>query len=216
VIYPHPPVALLKTPLFSAPGVGHVTAGAPIHTVSNLSHVVFRRESFYERALERLAADGRRRVAVLTTLTNLSLDQGHLPDLIAAWGAQYGLSTKPFWIIPLNAHLVPGVQATTRLLFDAPAKQCPDALIIDDDHMVPAATEALAAAGIDTETAVTVIGHCNFPDLPAAAVPIVRLGLDCGDLLNRMLDVIDSRTRGEPVTPVSWVGPLFDSELNCR
>jgi DNA-binding LacI/PurR family transcriptional regulator len=216
VIYPYPPMTLRQTELFDTPGVAHVTAGLPRTDQSGLTHVAFRREPFYQRAIERMAEDGRRRLAVLTTETNMNLSTGHLGDLIATWGAPHGMTTQPFWIIPLQATLAPGVRATTRLLFNGPPDERPDALIIDDDHMVEAATLALAAAGIDSTSDVTVVSHCNFPDRPATAVPVVRLGLDCRELLTRMLEAIDLRAAGQSVTPVNWVEPVFEEELSQR
>lgn len=216
VIYPDAPIGLEATPLFSTPHVGRVTAATPEHQAAGLAHVVPNRDAFLKRALAKVAELGRRRVAVLTTQTNLDLSQQQLPQRVAEWGAAVGLASKPYWTIPIWPHLAPGVRCTVRLLFDAAPEECPDALIIEDDHMVEAAAQGLAEAGINTEKTVTVIGYCNFPDRPVAAVPIIRLGLDCRDLLARLVATIDAQIHGQPVPPVTWTEPVFESEFTQR
>jgi len=213
-IFPDASYDLVEQPLLATPGAGRVTAAWPRPSVLGLAHLVPDRKAFLCRACARLADAGCRRLAVLTTATNLDVSQQQLPHRVAEQAAQLGMTTRPWWTISLDPELPASVHCVVRVLFDRRPEERPDALIIEDDHMVEAAALALHEAGL--ADAVTVIGYCNYPDVPPSAVPLISLGLDCRELLATMVATIDAQVRGLPVTTVTWAAPVFADEFARR
>jgi hypothetical protein len=213
-LFPDASFDFMRAALAATPRAGRVTAALPELTVPGMVHLVPDREAFLRLASARLAAQGCRRLAVLTTATNLDFSQQQLPRRVAEVASGHGMTTQPWWTVPLDPELPASVHCVVRLLFDRAAAERPDGLIIEDDHMVEAAALALHEAGLGG--AVAVIGYCNHPNRPPAAVPLTRLGLDCRALLAAMVATIDAQISGQPPAPVTWVAPIFADEFAAR
>ena len=56
-------------------------------------------------------------------------------------------------------------------MLHGPAHDRPDALVITDDNLVPAATAGVLAAGRRVPADLEVVAHANFPHVTPSAVP---------------------------------------------
>jgi len=74
-----------------------------------------------------------------------------------------------------------------------------DALIIEDDNVVPAATEGIAASGVHVPEDVLVIAHTNFPHITQSVVPAVRVGMNVRDAMHLAVTLIEKQRMGEEV-----------------
>lgn len=126
--------------------------------------------------LRRFAAQGRRRVAFLTTPSH-----GPCPwlDAIAAAGMQ----TRPEWWVDLPPVASESARAVARLLCAGPRGQRPDALVISDDNLVPHASAGILDAGLAVPQDLAVAAHANIPFPTHAPFPCLRYGPDVEELL---------------------------------
>lgn len=164
----------------------------PIATITDDQSVRYRisldRHEWLTKALDSLQKVGRKRVAVL-------MIPGGTPDLpeverLTRAIRDAGMETDPAWIqavataYPHWAH-----HALSAMLQGAPASR-PDGLIITDDHLVEPATQSLRRLGLHDAKAFSVIAHCNYPELPAAARPVTWLGFDSHLILNTAVELM--------------------------
>lgn len=146
------------------------------------------RNEWLTKALGELRKAGRRRIAVL-------MIPGGTPDLpeverLTRAIRDAGMETAPAWIqavataYPHWAH-----HALSAMLQGKPSSR-PDALIITDDHLVEPATQSLQRLGIHGVKSLSVIAHCNYPELPAAVVPVTWIGFDSHLILNTAIELM--------------------------
>lgn len=126
--------------------------------------------------LQRFAAQGRRRIAFLTTPT-------HGPCPWLAEIAAAGLQTRPEWWVDLPPLAAESARAVARLLCSGGREQRPDALIITDDNLVPHAGAGILDAGLQVPRDLAVAAHANAPFPTFAPFPCLRYGPDVNELL---------------------------------
>ena len=149
-------------------------------------------EGFHERALDLLARRERRRVAVIT-ITNR--DDRFVQDILHE-ATRHGITIHPWWVQGIHPSDVRWAANCAQMLLRAGGDDKPDALIIDDDNLVPEATAGIAATGIRVPDDLDVVVHTNFPWPTASAVPAARLGTDVRKLIRTAVDVIERRRAG--------------------
>lgn len=160
--------------------------------------------SFLTQAIDRLAQQGRRKVAFLDI--NVANHQT-FDDLEQEIVARHGLYSPPRWRQRVQ---LAGIPACLDLLLRGGAEQ-PDALIIMDDHAATAAMAALAnldvsvASGRTAHTAadLAVISHGNSGCLPPAALAPDWIGFDTRALLAQCLALLTAQRAGQRVPPLS-------------
>jgi len=203
------PSSLEGLPLLTHPGLPRVAVSTPSPDLA-MPCVYVDQPRFLPRAFRALAEQGRRRLAILC-LGN-AID-GQPP--FEAWrrlAGGHGLELKPQWVHAVQASNAWSAGPLTHLLFDARrAENRPDALVITDDNLVPAATAGLKAARVKTPRHVQVIAHANFPHQTPSAVPIRRLGYDVRKLLAACVERLEQQRRGETppavtLLPATWEG----------
>ena len=212
LIIPFDPDVMVGTPLIDHPGIPRVTVSPTRH--SHISQVVIDHDAYLDRAFEAVAADGRKRVAVILPQGWLSAGGRYAveSDIAQALG-RMGLTTRPYWTIAITPWEEEAVRRLTHMMFDRPRTERPDALVLLDDHYTLPATEGVRDAGLSTPDDLTVIGYCNFPDRPEAAMPIRRLGFDIHRLFERFLDALELQRRDGTVTN-ALVAPVMEEELD--
>jgi DNA-binding LacI/PurR family transcriptional regulator len=164
--------------------------------------------SWLKHATECLRRAGRRRVAVLshyspwqeTTAAVLRYREN-----VAQAIRDAGLETRLEWVHQFPALAAPAL-SWVPLIWKASPSDTPDSLLIFDDHMVEGAVEGLLGAGLRVPDDVMVVGHCNYPAMPAPAAPVTFVGLDCEQLMLRSLSMIDQMRRGEEVPAAVSLG----------
>ena len=216
VIFVSQPTAMEGLPLLEEPGVPRVVIGAPAGRFP-VPCVLLDGAAFYERAFDRIAAAGRRRVAVITLAHEGSARR--VWERMHARAAARGLQLERRWVHGAPAMAPEWAQHATEMLFQPRGLSRPDALLIQDDNLVPEATAGLRAAGVRVaageggpSTGLLVIAHTNFPYPTPATVPVTRLGFDISQLLALALDRLDEQRRGETPPAATLLPALWETE----
>ena len=158
------------------------------------------------RALEALAGQGRRRVAVL-----LNGGDASFVNRITVALANRGMASDAHWVQFAPSAAPIAARHVVRLFMEA--RERPDALLICDDSLVESATAGLLESGVWAPGELEVIGHCNFPYPTPSHVPLRRLGFDVREILRVSLDLIDRCRRKEQAPVVTEVAPVFEEEV---
>lgn len=171
--------ALMRLPLLARASVPKVAIYDQA-TDPPMPRVYVDHRSFIEQSLDRLAAQGRRRIAVVS---NQFDGWAGFEAAIAA----RSLDCKPFWRLAAS----PGAVANViRLLFDPDNAVAPDGLILADDNIVEHALRGLIEAGVAVPARVAVVTHCNWPAPVPSTLQVQRLGYDVAELLRACLDCL--------------------------
>lgn len=163
--------------------------------------------SFRDRALDRLAELGCRRVAVLTAAT---IAQQGYPEA----AAKRGLLIKPQWQQSVVASDAQAARNIIHLLLDRTGDDRPDGLIIADDNLTAPALSGVVAAAVRVPDELQIVTHCSWPTQEAAMLPVHRLGFDARRMLEMALDLIDQQRRGEKRAGLQLLPARFEDELS--
>jgi DNA-binding LacI/PurR family transcriptional regulator len=211
LIFANNPYMLDGSPIVRESGIPRVAianggAGAGLPTVyPDL-------EGFWDRALERLAAKGRRHVAVLM-LAMPGSPESHLAALRQRC-ARHGLSTRAEWVHAFSLDNAAWAQTVAQLLFQAGGSEHPDALLIADDNFVTPATAGVAAAGVNVPRDLDIVAMANFPHPTPSAVPVERLGFDISRLVAVCMELIAQERQGRTPPAHTAIPALFEEELS--
>ncbi len=169
--------------------------------------------NFLPRALDDLAARGRKRVAMIRNADDAAWPP-HEVDEFFAEVAKRGMTTRQCWVQSVYTSTSIRANEVAQLLMFAPPEARPDALIIRDDNLVEHATVGLAAAGVRVPQDLDVVAHANFPWVSPSAIPAVRrLGYDVRRMFEVCIERVDALRRGEPVERVTHLPAVFEEEL---
>ena len=132
--------------------------------------------AFFERAVDRLLARGRRKIAHLGVGSDRRGDLNHLPPILKRRGLEY----RPYWNQMLGSTCFTAAQAVTHLLMSLPPADRPDGLIISDDNLVGTRPgRASWAPVLNIPQDLEVVAHCTAGPIRSAAIfPLTRLGFD--------------------------------------
>lgn len=209
LIFPSLPFDLTDTPVMLEAGLPRVAVTGPDEGGAHITPLVLDWRSFIEKALEYLAARGRRRIAVLTAPG----DQGRLAEYLQQGLAARKLETRPYWLQEISQTGQQAAQACVHMLLHGSGADRPDGLIITDDNLVEygvaGAMDARVQLGKDTD----VVAHCNFPWPGSQSMGIKRLGFDARQLLERSIEIIDKQRRGEGKSGPVLVPAVFEDEV---
>lgn len=215
VVYANAPFELAATPLLAVEGMPQVALASAWDP--QLPQIMVRYPdlpAFTERAVAHLvspAGGRRRRLAALS----YGLDALTVERWLQAV-RRHGAESASWLVQAPDPHRPVAIAHAVDLLLRLPPDQRPDGLLIADDNLVPAATQALAAAGVRVPQDLTVVALANYPALPRHAVTVTWLGFDAQRLLNQCVDSLLAAGRGGPVAREGFVPPLFETELAAR
>jgi len=167
---------------------------------------------FLEKALDRVVARGRRRVAAITLAHNAPQQDKFAARFAAALAAR-GLVSHPWWVQSASFETPRWAGNAAQLLMSAAPSERPDALLIMDDNLVEHATAGLAEYGVCVPADVDVIAHTNFPWPTPSAMPVTRLGFDIGKLVATCLERIDQQRCGETTPELTLIPAVFEEEV---
>lgn len=206
VIFANTPFQVANTPILDQPGIPRVVAFATAQAYAHVPVVIGDGAQWVEKALDHLAALGRRRVALI--------DFGMGPEFDA--GLQAGLAARGMvshrrWRQYVSMHAPAGASNAVEIMMHD--RERPDALLVLDDNFVEPALAGLAAAGMKVPEEVAVVGHANFPVPPAKLLPVRLLGYDVNLLLRTCVELIDRQRAGEPVPGKTVMPMLWEEEL---
>jgi len=173
-----------------------VSAGIPcvgffIEPVLGMSNI--RLCGFNELALDRLKRAGRKRAALITSRYHSKVTAAGFMQLVQ----KHGITTCSRWIHGLHPASVDWGENCAQMLLHGNDR--PDAIIIDDDNLVPYVTAGIATSQISVPEDLTVIAHTNFPHPTHSEVPVIRIGFDTRRLMKIAVEIIEARRRGENV-----------------
>ena len=198
------PFYLGNSPVLTAPGLPRVSvgtrAGSAVPSVLELDV-----EGIFDRAIERFARLGRRRVALLTVP---GIDPAHRERFLNGL-KRAGLATRPEWLQAAAIQYPYWAEHITRLLFRVGQDQLPDALLITDDNLVGPATAGMRSLDLRCPEKVEVIAHANFPSPTASALPITRLGYDLTQLLRQGIADLERQRQAPERATYSRLEPVF-------
>lgn len=192
------------TPLLEHPGVARAALAEP-YELPGIPKLCVHYSSFFSKAVAWLADHGHRRLAVLCPGT-WHEQESPLRFLHEALG-QHGLSLQPEWLQFCDLHNPASARHAMQLLFAPYNQQQPDGLIVADDNMLTAATEGVAARCGETPAHLDIVGLANFPGIAPAFVPVHRLGINVGAVLERLVGMVDAVRAGDHVPetqPISF------------
>ena len=164
-------------------------------------------EALYRRALERLAAKGRRRIAIV-----------HRSDTTSALNhealfAACGLRLHRPWIQWVGRDHPQYAEPLVTLLLDRPAGERPDGLIVADDNLIEHAAAGIVTTGLRLGRDLDVVAHCNWPWPLPSVLPFERIGFDATDILRRSMEAIIQQGQGGVPPRLQKVPPLFEWEV---
>jgi biotin operon repressor len=211
LIFPFNPAQLEGTPLLDQPDIARVTVDRV--KLPGVSRVCPDHLALLEGALDRVHAAGRSRVAIaicsgFLRSTELSGGEKRLREEVS----RRGLRMRPYDLISID---LPFDQTNLRriihMMFDRPAGERPDALILMDDQFIPGVGAGVVDADVKVPEDVLVMGYCNFPHRPKSLVPLRRFGYDAPVLLNDFVEAIeDQRQSGN--TSNRRLEPVFEDK----
>ena len=155
---------------------------------------------FFRAAAGCVRDRGAKRVAVISSG---SLDNIGFHALETALESE-GVRSCAKWVHMTEPRHAAWVGNLVELLFDSASSDTPDALIVDDDHLVGLAADAVKRVRPGRVPAVVALN--NFPlEPPALPVAVDWVGPDGATILNLAIDIIGQVRRGNPlpIEPVS-------------
>jgi DNA-binding LacI/PurR family transcriptional regulator len=165
--------------------------------------------SFVTRALQYFTARGRRRIAHIQLLSEITKRRAAGEAL-----ARSGVELRPYWMQSVSAgSLYDTVPNVINVLMQLEGDKRPDAMVVHDDNLVEHVATGLMAAGVKVPDEVEVVAHFNYPSPAPSVLPMKRLGFDCRVFLRKCIEVLDMQRRGETPPARTAVAAVFDDEL---
>jgi DNA-binding LacI/PurR family transcriptional regulator len=196
-----------ETPLRKEPGLARVAFSHGPEGPEDIALIRFDRQTFFDKALDRLQSLGRSRVAVLAC----SLPSAYR-DLFRQGLARRGMETRPYWTQFVHSHGPAHALNLVHLLMHPDQRTRPDALLVMDDALIEPAGAGLVEAGVRVPEELTVIAHTNFPHPVESPLPFIHLGYDVPALLGECLKLLVAQRRGETYPHVTLAPALFEEE----
>ncbi len=196
------PGMFLGTPVLQKPGIPRVAMMSQC-TIAGVEAIWVDRRGFFTQAFDALHERGCRRIAVLGPEF---IVRGELPDFedfLATELACRGMESRPYWVQLVEPPFPAGATQVVHLLFSGAPEARPDGLIVTDDNLVPHAAAGLIAAGVvaagdNGGGSVSVVAHCNYPDVTPSPVPMIRIGFSASAMLDTALAGIDIQRTKPP------------------
>ena len=168
---------------------------------------------FLPRAFQALAERGRRRVGVLYMASGAGNPEVAEKD-VRAVAASCSLETKKWWVQATSADTADWATNLVAGMLQGTARERPDALVIMDDNLVPAASAGVLAAGRRAGEDLDVVAHANFPYVTPSAVPALRLGYNVPGLLEVCLKTLRQIRNGGTPLPMQHIPVIWEEELS--
>lgn len=207
VIFTNNPFQLEDTPILDEPGIPRVAMmSGGGNKYPHVPIVNFDGAMWVDKALDHLAARGRRRVAII----DFGMGENFEARVQAGLAAR-GMVSYPRWTQFVGMRRPEGARRAVELLMND--RERPDALLVEDDNFVEQALAGLAAAGVRVPDDVTVVGHANFPVAPAKLLPMRLLGCDANLFMRTAVDLIDRQRQGEKVPHETTLPAQWEEEV---
>jgi DNA-binding LacI/PurR family transcriptional regulator len=193
LIFPEEPFVsgLAETPLMTRPGIPRVAFRA--EPIEPDTAAVTSDGAVLEKALDHLAAQGCRRIAVLGNLGSPTSEEA-----TAAAIRGRGMILRPHWFLMLPAERPECARKVVHLLLHAGQPERPDGMLIADDNLAEYAQMGIVDSGIKVGEELRLVIHCNFPSPAPNVLPARRLGYDARTALGFCLELLEEVRQGKP------------------
>ncbi|MFW5857284.1 MAG: GntR family transcriptional regulator [Planctomycetota bacterium] len=209
VIFAQPPYAFIGTELLADDGLPRVALmSEPNEHFPHVAAVYPDIDAFYERAADHLAAEGRRRIALVTLPRREGADAAALRTALG----RHGLSLAPQRVLTAPLETPQATGNLIRLLMSQPVDERPDGVIIADDHLSPYEASGFLAAGVRVPEEVGVVTFCNFPHRGGDILPVARFGYSAEAVLGACLERFREFRAGRPVARKTRILPITEEE----
>ncbi|MDA3963601.1 MAG: winged helix-turn-helix domain-containing protein [Planctomycetota bacterium] len=151
---------------------------------------------FLDRAIDELAKTSIKRFAVLQDAAAAGIT--HAEGVLKRAAAK-GLDCRPERILCAPVNNPQWVLNVVTALMQGPADDRPEALVIGDDNLLPAASAALDTLGFAPDQC-ALYSMANFPYRTPSSRAVVRIGWDHEEFLRRAVALIDRYNRDQ--TPI--------------
>lgn len=209
LIFAISPERFLNTPLLDEPGMPRVAITGRTD-LSGVQAVALDPHSWIDKALDELAAQGRRRVALIGGGAYLIYQREYFLSALA----KRGMTTQPYWMQILDLAMPETAVACVQLLMHSRGVEPFDSLLVTDDNLVEHATAGILASGARVPEDVSVVAHCNFPWPTPSTIPVKRLGYDARTLMTTCLELVDRGRQGEKTPVVTSVEAVWEHEAH--
>lgn len=145
-----------------------------------------------EWGLKHLASAGHQRVAVIST--RRPSDQ--LQQRSKGWFEALGITYDRRLFLEIDGQATHVANNLIPLLWSLPGKERPQALLITDDHLVPAVTAALKS--VCGKRPPAILAHANHPIMSHSELACERYGFRAHDILGNARDLLAMATSNEP------------------
>jgi DNA-binding LacI/PurR family transcriptional regulator len=203
LLFPMPPMHFENTPLLDEPGIARVMPGPRVQGM-DIPTVLLDNESFMAEASARLAAAGLRKPAILIPpgfpLGRCNED-AELRQTVHDVFYRTGHHVKPAWVQLPDPRKPEAIRALIELLFAD--RDCPDGLILADDHYFAPVAAALATIP-EVFRPRLIVAYQNFPAARLhGPVEVAELGFDSRRLIRGMIALADAQIAGEKVSGIT-------------
>jgi hypothetical protein len=200
--------SLAHTPILDLPGIPRVEVSQLSYSV-DIPRVTMDFRSLIDRALDELAAAGRRRIATMRAFEMPEDFEKYLAEGLA----RRGMVSPAYWQLGTFTATAKWARNITHLLMRPGQADRPDGLFVIDDNLVPHVTVGLIEAGVRVGEDVDVVAHCNFPYPTSSVVPVRRLGYDARSVLTACLELVDTQRQGRRAPAVTRIPAVFEEEV---
>ncbi|MAX26176.1 MAG: hypothetical protein CMJ19_16905 [Phycisphaeraceae bacterium] len=156
--------------------------------------------------LPKLKATGAQRVAALSMAEHPSAE---LLGMIHA----AGLQTRKSWIQYVSRDYPETIRRIVWLLYELPADQRPDGILILDDNLIEHVMLGLNDCELKVGKDVHVFAQNNWPCESPNMLPIHRFGVHTGQLLIKACRLIDDMRQGKSIPEFQSMPSWFEKEL---
>lgn len=208
VIFISPPYELRGSALLRMPGLPRVAfTWELVVPFPEITAITSDATAWLRGSIERIKADGRKRVAMLAQPTATVM-----ADRFHAEVARAGLQSRPYWVQHVHYRQPIAAQRAVELLFSGPPAERPDALILADDHYVDGAVAGIRSAGVRVPEDATIVSIFNYPSPTTADIPIAWFGFDRRESIRMAISVIDAIRAGRTPQP-SLITPRWLQDI---
>ena len=124
-----------------------------------------------------------------------------------------GLQTRKSWIQYVSRDYPETIRRIVWLLYELPADQRPDGILILDDNLIEHVMLGLNDCELKVGKDVHVFAQNNWPCESPNMLPIHRFGVHTGQLLIKACRLIDDMRQGKSIPEFQSMPSWFEKEL---
>jgi len=202
------PFISMDSPILSLPRVARVAVMSG--TSDEYPVITVDWDHWFERCAAFLGEQDCQTVALLTTWALENNSQ--IADFTKAL-KQQGMSVPDYWVHHMPHSSAGAAANIVHMMFEPSLGQCPDALVVLDDNLYPAACEGFRRAGVSESGGPVFVAHANFPSPIPAQFGVQRLGFDLRSSLTTAVQRIRAQIEGASFPAITAEQSHFDHEL---